>query len=59
MDITTTFRFTASDGQTALHGEFDFRPKGFMKAVFPVMRPVIRRDLAKQSQRFKALCESS
>ena len=34
------------------------RPKGFLKAIFPLMRPVIRSDLAKQSQRFKAFCES-
>ncbi|HEY5059810.1 MAG TPA: SRPBCC family protein [Gaiellaceae bacterium] len=59
MDITATFTFRANGEKTALKGQFDMRPKGFLKAIFPLMKPVIRKDLAKQSQSFKRFCESS
>jgi len=56
MDITTTFTFTENSQGTALHGEFDFRPKGLLKVIFPLMRPMIRGDLPKQMGSFAAFC---
>jgi Polyketide cyclase / dehydrase and lipid transport len=59
MEITATFTFAAVDGGTELTGRFDFRPKGVMKLIFPLVRPMIRRDLPKQSAGFKTLCEGT
>jgi len=56
MDITTTFVFVADKDGTAVHGEFDFRPKGLLKIMFPLMRPMIRRDLPKQMESFSQYC---
>ena len=56
MDITITFMFTANARGTALRGAFDFRPKGMLKIVFPLMRPMIGRDLPKQMDSFAAYC---
>jgi uncharacterized protein YndB with AHSA1/START domain len=58
MDITTTFRFTPAGEGTALDSEFDFRPKGFTKLMFPVMKSLIRKDLAEQSASFALFCET-
>ena len=52
MDITSTFSFEANAKGTLLRGEFDFRPKGLVKAMFPLMRPMIRGDLPKQMESF-------
>jgi len=59
MDIRGTFAFEPGGAGTAFRGEFDMNPKGFMKVVFPLMTPIVRKDLAKQSQSFKAFCEAS
>lgn len=59
MDITATFELTSKDSGTALRGVFEMSPKGFMKVVFPLMKPIVRKDLAKQSQSFASFCESS
>lgn len=56
MDITTTFTFAANAQGTVLHGDFDFRPKGLLKVVFPLMRPMIRGDLPKQMRSFAEFC---
>jgi hypothetical protein len=56
MDITSTFTLTGQAQGTALHGSFDFRPKGALKVVFPLMRPMIKRDLPKQMARFSEYC---
>ena len=58
MDLVISFTFTETDSGTLVHGEFDPKPKGIMKALFPVLRPLIRRGMAKQHQNLKALCES-
>jgi uncharacterized protein YndB with AHSA1/START domain len=58
MDITTTFRFAPKDDGTAVGSEFDFRPKGFTKVIFPLLKPAIRKDLATQSASFARFCES-
>jgi hypothetical protein len=58
MDITSTFTFTGDAQGTALQGAFDFRPKGALKVLFPLIRPMIKRDLPKQMQSFSAFCTS-
>ena len=57
MDITAAFEFAATGAGTSYRAEFDMRPKGFMKLVFPLMKPAVARDLVKQSRRFKTFCE--
>ena len=59
MDITTTFRFRAVGDGTAVDSEFDFRPKKFTKVIFPMMKPLIRKDLATQTQSFAGFCETA
>ena len=58
MDLAISFAFTETGSGTLVHGEFDPKPKGIMAVLFPVLRPVIRRGMAKQHQNFKALCEA-
>jgi hypothetical protein len=58
MDIPTTFTFAEVDGGTTLIGEFDIRPKGLMSVLFPLLRPMVRRELSKQHANFKKLCEA-
>lgn len=58
MDLAVSFAFTESGSGTDVHGTFDPRPKGIMALLFPLLRPMIRRDMAKQHQNLKALCES-
>lgn len=57
MDITTAFTFKASPQGTLLQGDFDFHPKGFLKVVFPLMRPMIRSDLPRQMGSFADFCK--
>jgi polyketide cyclase/dehydrase/lipid transport protein len=57
MDITATLSFAADSEGTRLTGEFDMRPKGSMKLLFPLLKPMIRTDLQKQFGRFKVFCE--
>ena len=59
MDITGSFTFGADGDGTALDAEFDFRPKGAMKLLFPLMTPMVRRDLPRQLASFGAFCEGS
>lgn len=58
MDVSGAFHFTEAGAGTTLFIEFQPHPKGIMKILFPVLKPLIRRDLAKQHLRFKAFCES-
>jgi len=58
MDITISFDFTSEPAGTAVAAVYEMRPKGFMKAFFPLMAPAIRRDLTEKSRSFKAFCES-
>ena len=58
MDLAISFAFTETGSGTLVHGEFDPKPKGIMAVLFPVLRPVIRRGMAKQHQHFRALCEA-
>ena len=58
MDLDISFTFTEVASGTHVHGTFEPRPKGIMAVLFPLLRPMIRRDMAKQHQNLKALCES-
>ena len=58
-DLTIAYTFTAIDDGTQLESDFDFRPSGALKLLFPLLAPVIRRDVPKQYASLKALCEHS
>jgi len=56
-DLTIAYTFTPTDDGTELESEFDFRPRGALKVLFPLLAPVIRRDVPKQHASLKTLCE--
>ncbi|GJM37712.1 MAG: hypothetical protein DHS20C19_10790 [Acidimicrobiales bacterium] len=58
MDLGISFTLTESGSGTLVHGTFDPKPRGVMAVLFPLLRPMIRRGMAKQHQNLKALCES-
>ncbi|HEX3266644.1 MAG TPA: SRPBCC family protein [Gaiellaceae bacterium] len=58
-DLTIACSFTPTEEGTELDSDFDFRPKGPLKVLFPLLGPVIRRDVPKQYASLKALCERS
>ena len=47
-----------ADGGTKLTMEFEPRPKGLLSILFPLMRPMMKREMAKQHANFKTLCET-
>lgn len=59
LDITASFTITPRGEGAHVESRFDFRPKGSMKLMFPLMQSAIRKDIAKQSESFKRFCESS
>src|SRR5262245_64405838 len=56
-DLTIACAFTPTGDGTELESDFDFRPRGALRVLFPLLAPVIRRDVPKQYASFKALCE--
>ena len=56
-DLTIACTLTPAGEGTELESDFDFRPKEALKVLFPLLAPVIRRDVPKQYASFKALCE--
>ena len=56
-DLTITYLFTPSGEGTDLDGDLEFRPRGFLKVLFLLLAPVIRRDVPKQYASLKGLCE--
>ena len=56
-DLTIACALTRRGEDTELESDFDFRPRGFLKVLFPLLGPVIRRDVPKQFASLKALCE--
>ncbi|HKV68572.1 MAG TPA: SRPBCC family protein [Gaiellales bacterium] len=59
LDITASFTITPrGEGAAHVESRFDFRPKGSMKLMFPLMQSAIRKDIAKQSESFKRFCEA-
>jgi uncharacterized protein YndB with AHSA1/START domain len=58
-DLTIACTLTPTSEGTELESDFDFRPRGALKVVFPLLAPVIRRDVPKQYASLKALCETN
>ena len=58
MTITGRMWFTGAPDTTQLKAEFDMQPKGFMKAVLPLMAPAVRKDFPRQFASFKRFCEA-
>ena len=56
-DLTIAYTFAPTGAGTQLESDFDFRPRGVLKVLFPLLTPVIRRDVPKQYASLKALCE--
>ena len=56
-DLTITHALSPTSDGTELKSELDFRPTGFLKLLFAVLAPLIRRDMPKQYGSLKALCE--
>jgi hypothetical protein len=56
-DLTITYTLRPTSDGTELKNELDFRPRGSLKLLFPLLAPVIRRDVPKQYGSLKALCE--
>jgi hypothetical protein len=56
-DLTIACTLTPTGEGTELESDFAFRPRGALKVLFPLLAPVIRRDVPKQYASFKALCE--
>lgn len=59
MDLTITFRISSSSGVTTMVGDFVPSPKGVMRLLFPLLKPMIARDMAKNHAKFEALCEAT
>jgi uncharacterized protein YndB with AHSA1/START domain len=58
-ELTISYTFTATGEGTELESDFDFRPSGTLKLLFPLLAPVIRRDVPNQYASLKAFCEST
>jgi hypothetical protein len=59
MDITVRFDFDpVAQTRARLRGEFDMRPKGWMKPLAPVLKLMIGRELPKQAASFAAWLSS-
>ncbi len=56
-DLTIVCTLTPTGEGTELKSDFDFRPRGALRVLFPLLAPVIRRDVPKQYASLKALCE--
>ena len=56
-DLTLVYTLKPTSDGTELESDFDFRPRGALKVLFPLLAPVIRRDVPKQYASLKTLCE--
>jgi len=56
-DLTIAYSFVPAGDGTQLDSDYDFRPRGALKVLLPLLAPVIRRDVPKQQASLKALCE--
>lgn len=57
IELVIRHAFAGREGGTHVTSEYDFRPRGAMKVLFTVMKPVIAANVKKQLASFKALCE--
>lgn len=58
MDVNGAFTFFETDNGTQLEIRFDADPKGIMKLLFPLLKPIIRHDLKTQHLKFGKFCET-
>lgn len=56
-DLTIAYTLTPAGDGSELGSDFDFRPRGALEVLFPLVAPMIRRDVPKQHASLKALCE--
>ena len=56
-DLTIAYTLTPTAMRTELESDFAFHARGALKVLFPLLAPVIRRDVLKQYASLKALCE--
>ena len=57
MELVIHYAFAARNGGTHMTASYDFRPRGALKMLFALMKPVIAGNVRKQLTSFKALCE--
>ncbi len=57
IELVIQYAFAARDGGTHMTATYDFRPRGALKVMFALMKPVIAGNVTKQLASFKALCE--
>jgi hypothetical protein len=57
IELVIRYAFDPQDGGTHMTAAYDFRPRGPLKVVFALMKPVIARSVRTQLASFKALCE--
>jgi len=57
IELVIRHGFEAHEGGTRMASTYDFRPRGALKVVFSVMKPMIARNVRKQLGSFKVLCE--
>jgi uncharacterized protein YndB with AHSA1/START domain len=58
MDITADYSFEAHDGVTKFRAAFEPTPKGIMRVLLPVLKPMIRRQVTQHHREFSAMCEA-
>jgi Polyketide cyclase / dehydrase and lipid transport len=58
MDVEIDITLVEEGNVTVLTGMFTPHTKGFMRLLFPILQPIIRRDIAKEHKKFIALCEA-
>ena len=59
MDVDIEIVFTEVDGVTTITGTFTPETRGLMTLLFPFLKPLIRRQIAKEHVNFVQLCESA
>jgi uncharacterized protein YndB with AHSA1/START domain len=59
MDIVASFTFRAEGEGSVVTGTFDFRPRGVMRVLLPLLAGSIRRDMPRQLASFARVVEGS
>ncbi len=58
MDIDANYSFEAHDDSTMFRATFEPTPKGIMRVLLPVLKPIIRREVTQHHREFSAACEA-
>ena len=58
MDVDIDFTLVEQGNITVMTGRFNAKVRGLMRFFFPLLVPLIRRDIAKEHKTFIALCEA-